>query len=41
MKFPLKLPMDEALISFQIFDKDMFSPDDFISDCTYDFTKLA
>lgn len=41
MKFGLKLPIQEAMISFQIFDKDIFSPDDFISDCTFDFTKLA
>jgi hypothetical protein len=41
MKFPVKLPIEDALISFQIFDKDVFSPDDFIADCTFDFTKLA
>lgn len=41
MKFPITLPATETLISFQIFDKDIFSPDDFVADCTFDFTKLA
>jgi hypothetical protein len=30
-----------VLISFQIFDKDIFTPDDFISDCTFDLSALA
>ncbi|KAM3144321.1 hypothetical protein pb186bvf_003485 [Paramecium bursaria] len=41
MAFPLELPRPETVVSFQVFDKDIFSPDDFIADCTYDLTKLA
>lgn len=41
MVFPVELPQPEVIISFQIFDKDIFSPDDFISDCTLDLSTQA
>lgn len=41
MVFPLKLPMKDPTITFQIYDKDILSIDDFISEGTIDFQKLA
>lgn len=41
MVYPLKLPMKDSTITFQIFDKDILSIDDFISETTLDFQHLA
>ena len=37
MVWPLSLPMQDPSITFQIWDKDYFSPNDFISEATFDF----
>ncbi|KAL4446514.1 hypothetical protein ABPG74_001255 [Tetrahymena malaccensis] len=41
MKFPITLPTKDPAIHFQVFDKDIFSPDDFISSVSIDFQKEA
>ena len=41
MVWPISLPMDNPTVTFQIWDKDYFSPNDFISECTFDFRKEA
>lgn len=43
MVFPIKLsnPAKNARISFQIWDKDIVSKDDYISEVTFDFEKFA
>ena len=41
MKFPITLPCNDPAISFQVFDKDLFSPDDFISSATISFADEA
>jgi len=41
MKFPITLPCNDPAISFQVFDKDLFSPDDFISSATISFENEA
>mmetsp|Transcript_32447 Transcript_32447/g.29256 ORF Transcript_32447/g.29256 Transcript_32447/m.29256 type:complete len:194 (-) Transcript_32447:424-1005(-) len=39
--FPVTFPMKSHRISFQIWDKDIVSGDDYISEVTYDFTNEA
>lgn len=41
MVFPIQLPLKDSTISFQIFDKDIFSADDFISDTSLNFKNYA
>ena len=41
MVFPISLPNPDPNITFQIWDKDLLSPNDFISDATFSFTKEA
>jgi len=41
MIWPIKLPMENPTITFQIWDKDYFSPNDFISECSMSFEKQA
>lgn len=41
MVWPISLPMENPTITFQIWDKDYFSPNDFISECTFDFEDQA
>ena len=41
MVFPIKLPQKSHRITFQIWDKDVVSVDDFISEATLDFTMEA
>jgi len=41
MVWPITLPMENPTITFQIWDKDYFSPNDFISECTFDFAEQA
>lgn len=41
MVFPLKLPLKDPNITFQIYDKDILSIDDFISEATLNFQKLS
>ena len=37
MVFPIKLPMQKNRITFQIWDKDLLSANDYISEATFDF----
>ena len=41
MKFPLSLPMVDPTITFAIWDKDILSPNDFISEGTLSFLDMA
>lgn len=41
MVFPIQLPLQDPTICFQIFDKDIFSADDFISDTSLNFKNYA
>jgi C2 domain. len=41
MVFPVTLPMKSHRLTFQIWDKDLLSKDDFISDATLDITNEA
>ena len=41
MVYKLKLPMKDPTLTFQIYDKDILSVDDFISEGTIDFHSLA
>ncbi|CAD8085861.1 unnamed protein product [Paramecium sonneborni] len=42
MVFPIELPQQQqTILTFQIFDKDIFTSDDFISDCSIDITDLC
>jgi hypothetical protein len=41
MVFPIQLPLKDPTITFQIFDKDLFSGDDFISETTLNFRNYA
>lgn len=41
MVWPVTFPMENPTITFQIWDKDYFSPNDFISECTFDFEEQA
>ena len=39
--FPVKLPCENCIISLQIWDRDVFSPSDFIADASFSFNELA
>ena len=41
MVFPVMLPTPDPNITFQIWDKDLFSPNDFISEATFSFQQEA
>ena len=41
MIFPIKLPQKSHRITFQIWDKDILKPDDYISEATLDFNLEA
>jgi hypothetical protein len=41
MIFPLSLPLQDPSITFSIWDKDILSPSDFISEGTLSFKQLA
>ena len=41
MVFPVALPMDKHRITFQIWDKDLLSANDFISEASFDFGAAA
>lgn len=41
MVFPIKLPLKDPNITFQIYDKDILSIDDFISEATLNFQQLS
>lgn len=41
MVFPVAIPMRKHRITFAIWDKDLLSANDFISEATFDFTTAA
>lgn len=41
MIFDFKMPSKDNTISFLVYDKDVLSPDDYISSVTVDFSKEA
>jgi|APCry1669189241_1035207.scaffolds.fasta_scaffold142121_2 hypothetical protein len=40
MLFDIDLPQSNVELKFKIYDKDLFSPDDYISECEYNITEL-
>ena len=41
MVFPITLPLEDPTISFKIWDRDLFSGNDFISEATLNFASQA
>ncbi|OMJ83746.1 hypothetical protein SteCoe_15288 [Stentor coeruleus] len=41
MKFPITLPSEDCRVTLQIWDRDVFTPSDFIGDATFKFSQLA
>jgi len=41
MVFPVEIPMRKHRITFAIWDKDLLSANDYISEATFDFTTAA